>query len=585
MALRSPHASVRGAGERQDQPRRRSDPVTIPDQPTLRRTATAGDILSITLGRARGWFSAGHWMPVLAVVIVAVPPLVLIGPLVTHGGAYSNWGDVAANELSVQNAAHLHQTLGPYDRFGWNHPGPIFFYLLAIPYVLMDWNGAALSVGAGLINLAAAIGIVGLVARRAGGKAALGTAAVVCAFESALNPPNITNSWGPEVIILPAALFFVLCADLAAGAVWSLAGAVAVGSFLAQTEVGTGSALAVGLLLAVVARGAAWLKAGTLRWSLRSSLWPALTAVIIGAVLWAPPIWQQLTNNPGNLGVLANTFLHTHRQHRPAAAVSALAAGIVDPMSGLIGNPSPGHPDVALALFLIGSGALAVVCWWRRQWLAVALAGGIPLVAGVCVLSFERVEGPIYAYLIWWTGALTACGWIALIICITAPARPLVRVVRWGVGARLLGAFTLAGCAIFSGWRLSEAASDFKSGGGYVKVIQASDAVERMLPRSADRVLVCVMSSAAWPESAGVVADLRKARRDARVNKYWLIVFGRELAPSGREQVAVFLDNATSRPRFLSVDPQRDGTGGGLAIRSFQPAHGYVSAAVCPQVH
>ena len=172
-------------------------------------------------------------MPVLALAIVAIPPSPVIGPLVTHHGVYSNWGDVAANELSVQNAAHLHQAVGPYDRFGWFHPGPMFFYLLAIPYVLMDWNGAALEVGAGLINLAAAVGIVGLVARRAGGKAALGTAAVVCAFEFALRAPHITNSWGPEVIVLPAALFFVLCADLAAGAVWSLVGAVAVGSFLA----------------------------------------------------------------------------------------------------------------------------------------------------------------------------------------------------------------------------------------------------------------------------------------------------------------------------------------------------------------
>ena len=304
----------------------------------------------------------------------------------------------------------------------------------------------------------------------------------------------------------------------------------------------------------------------------------------IGAVLWAPPVWQQLTNSPGNLGVVTNTLLHMHGQHPPTAAAAALAGGVVDPMSSLIGNPSPGHPDVGLALFLIGCGALALVCWWRRQWLAAALAGGIPLVAGVCVLSFERVEGPLYTYLIWWTGALTACGWIALMICLTAPATPVVRVVRWGAGARLVGAFVFAGFALFSGWRLSESASDFKSGGGYVKVTQAADTVERMLPRSAHRVLVCITSNAAWPESAGVVADLRRTGRDPRVSKYWLTVFGKDMAPSGREQVAVFLDNAGTRPRSLSVDPQQSGTSGGLAIRSFQPARGYVRAAVCPQI-
>jgi hypothetical protein len=97
-------------------------------------------------------------------------------------------------------------------------------------------------------------------------------------------------------------------------------------------------------------------------------------------------------------------------------------------------------------------------------------------------------------------------------------------------------------------------------------------------------VLICITSNAAWPESAGVVADLRRTGRDPRVSKYWLTVFGKDMAPSGREQVAVFLDNAGTRPRSLSVDPQQSGTSGGLAIRSFQPARGYVRAAVCPQI-
>ncbi len=559
--------------------------MSLPDQTTLSHTPRTRDVLSPGAGRVRGWFTAGNWMPALALVIAAIAPLLVIGPLVTHGGVYSNWGDVAANELSVQNAVHLHQAVGPYDRFGWFHPGPMLFYLLAVPYALMDWNGAGLEVGTALINLAAAVGIVALVARRAGGKAALGTAAIVCAFEFALGPTHITNPWGPEVIVVPAALFFVLSADLAAGAVWSLVGAVAVGSFLLQTEIGTAPAVVVGAFLAVAVRIVDWLVHGTIRPSLRNSMPAGLVALGVGAVIWAPPIWQQLTNNPGNLGVVANYFLHHRGHHSRAVAISALAGGIFDPLPRLINNRSTLHPSGAgLALFLVGAGVLALVCWWRRQWFACALAGGMIPIAIVCLVSFQRVEGPILSYLVMWTSALAACGGIALVLFFTTPARPLPALPPWGDRARLLGALLLAGCAVVSGVRLSDSSARVKAGAGYVIVTSATDEVERLLPHQAQRVLVCVMSTAAWPTSVGVVADLRKNGRDARVNPFWLFVFGKELAPTSREQAAVFLDSVSSAPRPLPVKPEGSASSGGLTIRVFEPPHGYLSAAVCPPV-
>ena len=75
------------------------------------------------------------------------------------------------------------------------------------------------------------------------------------------------------------------------------------------------------------------------------------------------------------------------------------------------------------------------------------------------------------------------------------------------------------------------------------------------------------MSTAAWPTSAGVVADLRRDGRDARVNPHWLYVFGDELAPSGREQAAVFLESTTSPARSLPVKVQGGTSSGGLTIR------------------
>jgi hypothetical protein len=560
--------------------------LTIPDQPVRSYPEAARD--AVTTGRVRlgGWLSSGGWMSVLAVVVVVVAPVLLIVPLLTHGGIYSNWGDGAANELSVQNAAHLHQAVGPYDRFGWFHPGPLLFYLTAVPYVLMGWNGAGLEVGAGLINLAAAVGIVALVARRAGGKAALGVAAVVCAFEFALDVRHITNVWGPEVIILPAALYFLLCADLAAGGVWSLVGAVVVGSFLVQTEIGTASPVAVGLLLAAAVRLIVWVRAGTVGRSLRQARWPGLVSLVAGALIWVPPLWQQLTGTPGNLGAIMKYFLHVHGRPGAREALSVLAGGMDAALFGWFGHRTPTHHrEAILAILLVCVVGVAVMAWRRRQWLAFALAAGILPLTAAFFVSLLRVVGPIPNYLVLWSGALTLSAGIAFVLCVASPGRPLLGLPDWNNRARFMGALLLAGCAVVSGWRLSDSAFRVKTGSGYVNVTQASQAVEHLVPGRFHRLLVCITSSSAWPSSAGVVANLRKEGRDARVDPQWLYVVGRELAPSGREQVAVFLDTISPSPPRISVKPETTTRAGDLDIRIFRPTGGDVSASLCPKAH
>ena len=50
------------------------------------------------------------------------------------------WGDVAANELQVHSAKHLHELLGNYSRWHFHHPGPFLFYLFAAgEAILYDW--------------------------------------------------------------------------------------------------------------------------------------------------------------------------------------------------------------------------------------------------------------------------------------------------------------------------------------------------------------------------------------------------------------------------------------------------------------
>ena len=536
--------------------------------------------------RALSWYSRLGWMSPLAVLLVVVPSVLMIAPFLAHHGPYSNWGDGAATELSVQNATRLHQTVGPYDRFGWYHPGPVSFYLLAIPYVLMGWNGAGLAIGTTLINLAATVGIVVVVARRVGGTAALGTAAVLCAFESVMRVQNVTNIWGPIMVALPAAFFLVLCADFAAGSVWSLVGATIVGTFLVQTDISTASAVISALILALVVRAMVWRKAGTLGDSLRQS-WPARVATLgVAAALWAPPVWQQLTGKRGNLEHLVGFFIRHPGQHGPHEALSAVANGMLNRRLGL--GDQVGffhHYDADLAIFLLAVAGLAVVCWRRQQWLALALAAGSIAVTAAVGVSLLRVLGPVFGYLVFWSRALTLCVGIAVVLCITGLVRQARGPHGWSRHARIAGSIVVAGCAVFTSWRLSDSASSFHPGGGYANVTEASTAVERLLPPNARHVLVCVTTAAAWPSSAGVVADLTKDGRDTRVNPPWLHLFGEQLTPSGHENVVVFLADLRQGSLLPAVSQARRTSGGDLAIGVFSPRHGYVSSTECPPVH
>src|SRR3982751_419405 len=69
-------------------------------------------------------------------------------------------GDAAALEFGTWHAARGEQLLGAYSRFGWNHPGPAFFYLAAPLYEVLGERGQALNLFTFSVELMCAIAIV-----------------------------------------------------------------------------------------------------------------------------------------------------------------------------------------------------------------------------------------------------------------------------------------------------------------------------------------------------------------------------------------------------------------------------------------
>src|SRR5437016_1926581 len=95
-----------------------------------------------------GWFA-------VAVVIVVLPLVVTTLALV--GAHWHPSSDDALEVLKIRDVGGRHTPLtGAPSRFGWDHPGPLLFWILA-PFRVLAGNTGIL-VGVACINAAALVG-------------------------------------------------------------------------------------------------------------------------------------------------------------------------------------------------------------------------------------------------------------------------------------------------------------------------------------------------------------------------------------------------------------------------------------------
>ena len=260
---------------------------------------------------------------VLAVVLVLlalVPVLVVV--VLRTGYSYTPAGDIGAIDLRVREVFSLHPPLvGPYGNHGWDHPGPLLFYLLAVPSLLSGQAAWGTQVGAALLQGVAIVWLAVLAWRR-GGLPLLAVAMVGMALlANAIEPDVLRDPWNPHVALPWFALFLFQAWLLATGDAARLPGAVAVGTFIVQTHIGYLPLVVAASAVVVVCRIVDVRAARTTSRTTASWRRPLGWAVLVGGILWLPPIIDALQDWPGNLGDIAEYFLH------PERSVAARASG------------------------------------------------------------------------------------------------------------------------------------------------------------------------------------------------------------------------------------------------------------------
>lgn len=346
-------------------------------------------------------------MAVAASVLALLPVFVL---LVTRAGRdYLPHGDIAIIDLRVRDlVAGDFPLLGAYSRYGWNHPGPMFFFVLAPLSALAGGAAWATMVGGALLQAVAIALSARLAWRRGGLLLLLLVLAAITLATHAIGARILLDAWNPHVAVPFLALFVLQVWSVTLGDRWQLVGAAVVGTFLVQTHVG---------YIPLVAAGAAYAVVLTVVDQRRhKKMWapwrrPAIVAAAVGVVLWIPTVVEELTTDPGNLTRLARYA----RSSADAGVGFADGAGLLA-AEFRIPPPWLGGDDLTEAFT---NAARPASVWWlvvpvvllvvsavaaRRGSARESgrLVGLVALLSAVGVAALSNVESPTNDYLFHW---------------------------------------------------------------------------------------------------------------------------------------------------------------------------------------
>jgi hypothetical protein len=379
-------------------------------------TVTASRTRGGGSGRLSGRVTAAGRSPrrvagILAVVAAVAVTIVIAARAVRHGWTPSS--DWALIELRVRDVGTRNTPLvGAFSRYGWNHPGPLLFYALALPYRLSGARSSALLVGALLINVGA-IAVVLYALRRAGNVAlAVWGASLVAVLCHALGTSFLVDPWNPHASLLAFFAFVALAFAAASGVTWALPAAVFAGSFAAQSD--------VGYLVEIAVLGAF----ATVMWwrskpAHRKRV--AIGSAVLAFVLWFPPMLQQVVTRGGNLKEL---YVYATSHH----ATVGLGTGwrivaqqltpwppwvsgheLVSPFTRGLVLPSAAAFPVAL-LVLAAAGVWA---GFRHDAPAVRLCAFAAIAVVFGIYDAAQARAPVYDYLVQWMWVVGALCWLA----------------------------------------------------------------------------------------------------------------------------------------------------------------------------
>jgi hypothetical protein len=364
----------------------------------------------------------------------------------------------------------------------------------------------------------------------------------------------VINPWNPWTSLLPFALLLVATWSVLCGDRWSLPITLGVASWLVQVHLGY-TVMAGALAVASITAAIAYVVTGD-REQRAAWRWPAATTVVVLALMWALPVIGELTEDPGNFGLIIDAF---RDPSEPSAglehALGTTATGVGVGSGWLTGTKnfepfvtetltSPLWKLLVPFLVSVAVAAAAVVRRRRlepgadRRLVTQALFGQAVVWATVVtgIFSVARITGTTFDYLLRWQWVLATFVWLSAawtVYVVFVRPDPETLAGRWGepawlpivLGVALVVTSGVALVAVSSEELPDQATSD--AIGSIVDPTTA--AVQGNGP-----VLVDFVGSAFGEYQAALVAALEQRGVEVWVPDAREVAFGRRRTPQGR---------------------------------------------------
>lgn len=479
-----------------------------------------------------------------AIALVGVVALALVVLFTIWTTPDRTLGDLALIELEVRRTLSFDPPLsGAYSRFGWRHPGPMFLYLLAIPYFALGAGAHALNTGALVLNVGWSLWSVVVVGRR-GRAASVAFSSCLLLMIGGLGADGIGYAWNVSLTLVPfvavvIGCWGVLCGDRAAGALAALAYV-----FVIQTHVGAGvvvTPLAIVTLTAVLLSP----ELRNLHRLTRRSAIPIVAVVV--AVL--PVVIDVVLGPPGNSGRLLRWAVSNDQDvigfseaARMLARTSSLSFPVASEQPRFLLWAETGSVGVAPGFFF------ALVCVFgiiavRRGRREEATLSGVLVVAWVSgFLGARSVLAPPEWWQVEW---LQPLGWMTIagvaVLCWRLVFHPALSLPPPRPEVVASGLLCLAiAVAVISQVR-SLAELDERTAEAVEPVERLADAVEDTAERRGVRIDIVVPDFAAENMLAGLVNESVHRNVDVCVGDSFDYKFPSSLICSDTERPVVLL--------------------------------------------
>ena len=366
--------------------------------------------------------------------VVAVPMVIAVWVL-----SHPRWlplSDMAQIELRVRDVGLDHPPLvGPSGRLegygeAGSHPGPLMYYVLAPVYRLFGSDGNALIVSSVFVSMVAVALAIWIGYRRGGWLFALAVAVVLGLLVRNYGAWRIAEPWNPHLpliwwFVFLLAIWSVLCDDLR---MLPLAGFA--GTLCAQAHIAY-----LALVIGLGALTGAYLIANSIRRRRHDSntwrpalIWGGATIGFI-ALLWLPPLVDQIQHDPGNLAIIIENFRHPYASRPTVGTALSFWAERLDARQLFTpttdtSNLDPHGSSTPGFIFLGLWGATAAASLWRRDPALLRLHGTVAVTLAIGLLAISRIVGPMWTYLGLWMWGVCALMMLAVLWSLLTLAKP-----------------------------------------------------------------------------------------------------------------------------------------------------------------